>query len=67
MEARERVEAADGPSELRPLLSSTQQRQRRLEAELSAAFKSGNAARAAALVAQLTYYVRLEEAITQKL
>lgn len=67
MEAREQVEGTDDPAALRPLLASAQEHQRRIEGELSAAFKAGDTARAAGLVAALTYYVRLEEAIVAKL
>jgi hypothetical protein len=67
MEARERVEGTSDPSELRELLAANRSDQRRVEGQLSAAFGAGDTARAAALVAQLTYYVRLEEAIVAKL
>lgn len=67
MEARERVEASADAAELAALRESARARQRGVEAELSAAFKAGDYAEAAALVARLTYYVRLEEAITAKL
>ena len=67
MEAREQVESTDEPAQLRPLLASAQGHQRRIEGELSAAFKEGDTACAAQLVAALTYYVRLEEAIIAKL
>ncbi|KAI8467380.1 MAG: hypothetical protein J3K34DRAFT_523776 [Monoraphidium minutum] len=67
MEAREEVEATDDPHALESLLRSCQASQRRLEGELSGAFKARENGRAAALVAQLTYYVRLEEAIVAKI
>ena len=67
MEAREQVERTDDAGELRQLLESAQTQQRRIEEELSAAFKERRHEAAAALVAQLTYFVRLEEAIAAKL
>ncbi|GBF88744.1 iron-sulfur cluster co-chaperone mitochondrial [Raphidocelis subcapitata] len=67
MEAREQVEATDDPRELAPLLDSARARQSALEARLSEAFRARDTGAAAALVAQLTYYVRLEEAITAKM
>ena len=67
MEAREEVEAADGAEQLGKLLSGVQERQRSLEARLSDAFKRRDLSGAAGLVAQLTYFVRLEEAIVAKM
>lgn len=67
MEARERVECTEDPAELKALRAETQARQREVEGQLSAAFTSGELAAAATLVAQLTYYVKLEEAIVEKL
>lgn len=67
MEAREKVESTDDPAELKQLLASAQKQQRQIEGQLSQAFKANELDRAAQLVAQLTYFVRLEEAITAKL
>ncbi len=67
MEAREAIESTDDPQRLHPLLADAQARQRALEARLSDAFKRRDLRAAAALVAQLTYFVRLEEAIVAKL
>jgi hypothetical protein len=67
MEAREQVEGTDDPAVLNRLLLGAQAQQRRLEAELAAAFEGKELQRAAGLVAQLTYFVRLEEAIVHKM
>jgi hypothetical protein len=67
LEAREEVESTDDPARLKPLLAAAQAQEARAVGELSAAFKARDLGRAAALVAQLTYIVRLEEAITAKL
>jgi len=67
MEARERVDGTDDPQELQRLLTSTQAQQRRVEGQLSAAFGAGRLERAASLVTELTYFVRLEEAIVEKM
>jgi DnaJ-domain-containing protein 1 len=67
MEAREQIESTDDPAQLQALRASTQAQAARVVRELSVAFKSRELQRAAALVAQLTYIVRLEEAITAKL
>jgi molecular chaperone HscB len=67
MEAREAVEEAAGPQELRRLLAAARADQAEVERELSAAFKAGDLAAAARLVARLTYHVRLEESIIERL
>jgi hypothetical protein len=67
MEARERVEATDDPRELAALRDSARRQQSAVQARLSEAFRARDLDGAAALVAQLTYYVRLEEAITAKM
>eukprot|EP00878_Enallax_costatus_P021494 GHUV01022755.1.p1 GENE.GHUV01022755.1~~GHUV01022755.1.p1 ORF type:complete len:203 (+),score=44.43 GHUV01022755.1:693-1301(+) len=67
MEARELVDQEDDQERLVELHSSNQKRQAALCAELSEAFRRGDQEAAKQLVAQLSYWVRLEEAICEKL
>jgi DnaJ-domain-containing protein 1 len=67
MEAREEVEAASDKDTLLVLQGANQARQADVCAALSAAFGAHDVERAQALVTQLAYWVRLEEAVTAKL
>ncbi|KAF8065471.1 hypothetical protein HT031_003072 [Scenedesmus sp. PABB004] len=67
MEAREEVEGEADQEALVRLHATNRARQAALCGELSAAFSAGEAERARQLVAQLSYWVRLEEAIAAKL
>lgn len=67
MEARELVDQEDDQGRLVKLHSTNKQRQAALCAELSIAFEKGAIEVAKQLVAQLSYWVRLEEAICEKL
>lgn len=67
MEAREEVEAASDQEALVRMHSANKQRQAALCSQLSEAFASRQWDVARKLVAQLSYWVRLEEAIAAKL
>lgn len=67
MEERELVDQEDDQERLVKLHTANKQRQAKLCQELSTAFKRGDVAEAKQLVAQLSYWVRLEEAICEKL
>lgn len=67
MDAREQVDQEDDQERLVKLHTANKQRQATLCAELSDAFRKGDIEAAKQLVAQLSYWVRLEEAICEKL
>jgi molecular chaperone HscB len=67
MEAREEVEAEDNQEQLVKLHSANKQRAAGVCQELSKAFVAGDLDAARQLTAQLSYWVRLEEAIAAKL
>lgn len=67
MEAREEVEGTNDQGQLVDMHKDNKQRQAALCAELSKAFGAGDWELARRLVAQLSYWVRLEEAIAAKL
>lgn len=67
MEAREEVEQEEDQQRLVQLHAANKQRQVTLCKQLSQAFKRGDMDSARQLVAQLSYWARLEEAICQKL
>eukprot|EP00882_Tetradesmus_deserticola_P016755 GHRQ01017913.1.p1 GENE.GHRQ01017913.1~~GHRQ01017913.1.p1 ORF type:complete len:252 (+),score=90.48 GHRQ01017913.1:801-1556(+) len=67
MEAREQVEQENDQEQLLKLHNANKQRQTALCKELGSAFACGDIAGARQLVAQLSYWVRLEEAIADKL
>lgn len=67
MEAREEVEAEQDQERLVKLHTSNKQREAAVCQELSQAFAAGDLERARQLTAQLSYWVRLEEAIAAKL
>jgi DnaJ-domain-containing protein 1 len=67
MELREQVEAEDRQEQLVQLHTANKQRQAEVIAALSRAFHSHEYEEARHLVAQLSYWVRLDEAIQNKL
>ncbi|GFH07090.1 putative Co-chaperone protein hscB like protein [Haematococcus lacustris] len=67
LEAREEVDSTEDSSQLRALLAGNRDKQARVVAQLSAAFKAAALKEAASLTTQLTYLVRLEEDIVAKL
>lgn len=67
MEARELVDQEDDQERLVKLHSANKQRQAAIVSQLSQAFAARDAEAAKQLVAQLSYWVRLEEAICEKL
>jgi DnaJ-domain-containing protein 1 len=67
MEAREAVEDTDDQEQLVALNRQFKQRQAQLVKQLSEAFRAHDLATAARLTAELTYWVRLEQATQQKL
>ncbi|KAF6263471.1 hypothetical protein COO60DRAFT_1489839 [Scenedesmus sp. NREL 46B-D3] len=67
MEAREQVEQQHDQEQLVKLHSANKQRQAALCQQLAGAFARGDIDGARQLVAQLSYWVRLEEAICDKL
>ncbi len=67
MEAREAVEEADSPARLSHLLAENRAREEGLVAELASAFQSGQLDAAAELAVQLTYIMRIQEAIKAKM
>jgi DnaJ-domain-containing protein 1 len=67
MEAREAVEQEHDQEQLVKLHSENKQRQATLCKQLGGAFGRGDIDAAQQLVAQLSYWVRLEEALQDKL
>jgi DnaJ-domain-containing protein 1 len=67
MEAREEVEQEQDQEQLVKLHTENKQRQATLCKQLAGAFARGDIDGARQLVAQLSYWVRLEEAICDKL
>lgn len=67
MEAREEVEAEEDQERLVKLHTANKQREADVCRELSQAFAAHDLTRARELTAQLSYWVRLEEAIAAKL
>lgn len=67
MEAREEVEAEEDQERLVQIHTANKQREAAVCKELSQAFAANDLDRARQLTAQLSYWVRLEEAIADKL
>jgi DnaJ-domain-containing protein 1 len=67
MEAREEVEGTDDPESLQRLSVANQRRQDALVQQIAGAFREGADQQAAALTQQLTYLVRIQQAIMHKL
>lgn len=67
MEAREEVEAEEDQERLVKMHTANKQRAAAVCEELSKAFAAGDIDAARQLTAQLSYWVRLEEAIAAKL
>lgn len=67
MEAREEVEAEEDQERLVKMHTSNKQREAGVCQQLSKAFAAGDLELARQLTAQLSYWVRLEEAIAAKL
>lgn len=67
MEAREEVEETDDPHRLKQMLDTNRTSQAGLDAQLAAAFKRNDLQAAAQLAHKLTYLVKLEQEIVNKL
>jgi hypothetical protein len=67
LEAREAVEETDDPAELQTMLEENQRLQAGVIQRISDAFHKGQPHSAASAAMQLTYLVRLEEGIIEKL
>lgn len=67
MEAREEIEQTDDQEQLVKLHTTNKERQATLCGQLSQAFKRNDMESARQLVAHLSYWARLEEAIQEKL
>jgi hypothetical protein len=67
MEAREEVEAEEDQERLVQMHTANKQREAATCQQLSKAFAAGDLEAARQLTAQLSYWVRLEEAIAAKL
>ena len=67
MEAREEVEETDDQEQLIRILKHNKVREAALIEQLSEAFRKGDVDAAVDLTTRLTYWVRLEQRIQQKL
>jgi DnaJ-domain-containing protein 1 len=67
MEAREEVDETDDQEQLIRILKANKEREAALVERLSQAFKKGDLDAAVDLTTRLTYWVRLEQSIQQKL